>query len=147
MKKHILVINGPNLNFLGRKELAFCGKETLSDLRALVYKWLSNHNWEGRFLQSNSEGSIIDFIQKNETWADGIIINPSAYAYTSIAIYDCLKSVSLPAIEVHLTNIREREPFRHSSLTGLACKKVIVGSGTHGYIVALETLASFFDGQ
>ncbi len=140
MRKKILVVNGPNLNFLGRKEMAVYGEENLADLTANVYNWLIEEGWEGKFFQNNSEGKIIDFIQGNAEWADGIVINPAAYSHTSIAIYDCLKSISIPAIEVHLSDIYHREDFRRNSLTGLACKKVIAGLGVRGYIEALENL-------
>lgn len=140
MKKNILIVNGPNLNFLGRKEMAIYGDESLADLTALVYNWLSERGWEGKFFQNNSEGEIIDFIQANSDWADGMIINPAAYSHTSIAIYDCIKSVSFPAVEVHLSNIYHREEFRRNSLTGLACEKVIAGLGVQGYIEALDNL-------
>ncbi|MEA2104587.1 MAG: type II 3-dehydroquinate dehydratase [Candidatus Cloacimonadota bacterium] len=141
MKKNILIVNGPNLNFLGRKEMKLYGEQTLADLTALIYDWLRDRGWAGKFFQNNSEGAIIDFIQTNSEWADGMIINPAAYSHTSIAIYDCIKSVSFPAVEVHLSNIYHREEFRRNSLTGLACQKVIAGLGVQGYIEALENLA------
>ena len=141
MTKKILIVNGPNLNFLGREEMSIYGKETLADLTAIIYDWLSDKGWEGKFFQNNSEGEIINFIQGNTEWADGIIINPAAYSHTSIAIYDCLKSISVPAIEVHLSDIYHREDFRRNSLTGLACEKIIAGLGVRGYIEALENLS------
>lgn len=140
MAKRILIVNGPNLNFLGRKEMAIYGEESLADLTAIIYDWLAEEGWEGKFFQNNSEGGIIDFIQGNADWADGIVINPAAYSHTSIAIYDCLKSISIPAIEVHLSDIYHREEFRRNSLTGIACEKVIAGLGVRGYIEALENL-------
>lgn len=140
MNKNILIINGPNLNFLGRQEMSIYGKETLADLHAIIYQWITNQEWQARFFQSNSEGEIIDYIQNNFEWADGMVINPAAFSHTSIAIYDCIKSISLPAIEVHLSNIYHREEFRRTSITGLACKKVIAGLGVQGYIEALEDL-------
>ncbi|MBS3742382.1 MAG: 3-dehydroquinate dehydratase [Candidatus Cloacimonetes bacterium] len=140
MGKKILIVNGPNLNFLGRKEMAIYGEESLADLTAIIYDWLAEQGWEGRFFQNNSEGEIINFIQKNAEWADGVVINPAAYSHTSIAIYDCLKSIRVPAIEVHLSDIYHREEFRRNSLTGLACEKVIAGLGVRGYIEALNNL-------
>lgn len=144
MKKKILIINGPNLNFLGREEMSVYGKESLADLTAMIYDWLTQNGWEGRFFQNNCEGELINFIQANAEWADGIVINPAAYSHTSIAIYDCLKSISIPAIEVHLSDIYHREEFRRTSITGLACQKVIAGMGAQGYIEALETLKDIF---
>jgi len=140
MGKKILIVNGPNLNFLGRKEMAIYGEESLADLTAIVYDWLAEEGWEGKFFQNNSEGEIINFIQGNAEWADGVVINPAAYSHTSIAIYDCLKSIRFPAIEVHLSDIYHREEFRRNSLTGLACEKVIAGLGVRGYIEALNNL-------
>jgi 3-dehydroquinate dehydratase-2 len=144
MKKKILIINGSNLNFLGRKEMSIYGKESLAELTAMIYEWLTQNGWEGRFFQNNCEGELINFIQANSDWADGIVINPAAYSHTSIAIYDCLKSISIPAIEVHLSDIYHREEFRRISITGLACQKVIAGMGAQGYIEALETLKDIF---
>ncbi|MBN2017662.1 MAG: type II 3-dehydroquinate dehydratase [Candidatus Cloacimonetes bacterium] len=140
MSKNILIINGPNLNFLGRSEMSIYGKETLAELHSIIYQWISEQEWQARFFQSNSEGEIIDYIQNNFEWVDGIVINPAALSHTSIAIYDCLKSISVPAIEVHLSNIYHREEFRRTSITGLACRKVIAGLGVQGYIEALEDL-------
>lgn len=145
MKRKILIVNGPNLNFLGREEMHIYGKESLADLTAIIYQWLVEQGWAGRFFQNNSEGEIINFIQANSEWADGIVINPAAYSHTSIAIYDCLKSISIPAVEVHLSDIYHREEFRRSSITGLACKKVIAGMGVQGYIEALETLKTILN--
>lgn len=145
MKRKVLVVNGPNLNFLGRKEMSIYGKESLADLTAIIYRWLMEHRWEGRFFQNNCEGELINFIQANADWADGIVINPAAYSHSSIAIYDCLKSISIPAVEVHLSDIFHREDFRRTSITGLACKKTIAGMGVQGYIEALETLKNIFD--
>ena len=145
MKRKILIVNGPNLNFLGRKEMSIYGKEKLSDLTVLIYQWLIENEWEGRFFQNNSEGEIINFIQANSEWADGMVINPAAYSHTSIAIYDCLKSISLQTVEVHISNIYHREEFRRTSITGLACQKVIAGLGIQGYIEALETLKNIFN--
>ncbi len=144
MSKNILIVNGPNLNFLGRPEMSIYGRETLADLHAIIYRWLSDEDWQGRFFQSNSEGEIINYIQSNYEWADGMVINPAAYSHTSIAIYDCLKSITLPTIEVHLSNIYHREDFRRTSITGLACEKVIAGLGVQGYIEALEDLKQIF---
>ena len=140
MSKNILVINGPNLNFLGRPEMSIYGKETLADLHSIIYQWITNEVWQARFFQSNNEGEIIDYIQNNFEWADAMVINPAALSHTSIAIYDCIKSISLPSIEIHLSNIYHREKFRRTSITGLACEKVIAGLGVQGYIEALEDL-------
>jgi len=140
MSKNILIINGPNLNFLGRPEMSIYGEESLAELHSIIYQWITNEGWQVRFFQSNREGEIIDYIQNNFEWSHGIVINPAAFSHTSIAIYDCLKSISVPTIEVHLSNIYHREEFRRTSITGLACEKVIAGLGVQGYIEALEDL-------
>jgi len=140
MSKNILIINGPNLNFLGRPEMSIYGKETLADLHSIIYQWITNEEWQVRFFQSNSEGEIIDYIQNNSEWAHGMVINPAALSHTSIAIYDCIKSISLPSIEVHLYNIYHIEEFRRTSINGLACQKVIAGLRVLGYIEVLEDL-------
>jgi 3-dehydroquinate dehydratase-2 len=133
-----LVINGPNLNFLGRRNPAIYGSETLEQIN--VYIQNSFENDEIEFFQSNHEGSIIDSIQAIMDKFDGLVINPGAYAHYSYAIHDALETCPVPVVEVHLSNIYEREEFRRISVTSPACKAVISGHGKEGYKMAIEKL-------
>ena len=137
----ILVINGPNINMLGIREPEIYGSNTYSQLLKLLEETAARENVLLEHFQSNHEGAIIDKIQ----WAygnfDAIVINPAAYTHTSIAILDALKAVSLPAVEVHISDIESRESFRRFSYAGLACEKTIKGQGIDGYRIAIEYLA------
>ena len=137
----ILVLNGPNLNMLGIREKNIYGAETYEDLKALVEKTFAEQGVEGEIYQSNHEGALVDRIQ--QAYIDGtdaIVINPAAYTHTSIAILDALKAVSLPAVEVHISDVMEREDFRQISYAGKACEKTIMGKGFAGYVEAIEYL-------
>lgn len=134
----ILVINGPNLNLLGTREIEIYGKQTIQELEKYLKDWVKCQNVELRFYQFNSEGEIIDCIQSNANWADGIIINPAGYSNTSIAIYDCIKGMDIPTVEVHLSNVFSREEFRKKLVIAGACVGVISGFGFNSYILALE---------
>ena len=136
----ILVINGPNINMLGIREPEVYGNKTYADLLEFIKNISEELNIEVECVQSNHEGVIIDTIQNALGKYDGIVINPAAFTHTSIAILDALKSVSLPAIEVHLTNINDRESFRHHSYTSLACEKVFSGKGFDSYKEAIHFL-------
>ena len=136
----ILVINGPNLNMLGIREPEHYGRETHADLCSKIQTFCDSRGIEVKIYQSNHEGDIVDEIQKAYGNTDGIVINPAAYTHTSIAIMDALKSVSIPAVEVHISKLDEREDFRQFSYTRLACEKVITGHGTDGYTEAIEYL-------
>ena len=136
----ILVINGPNLNFLGIREPGIYGKNTFADLCRLIEDTAKELNIEAEQFQSNHEGAIVDKIQWAYGKVDGIVINPAAYTHTSVAILDALKAVSIPAVEVHISDVDSREPFRQISYTGLACRKTIKGHGLHGYREAMEYL-------
>ena len=136
----ILVLNGPNLNMLGIREPNIYGKETYQDLCLLINDYASKNDIEVEIYQSNHEGEIIDKIQEAYKKFDGIIINAGAYTHYSIAIMDGLKSVNIPSIEVHLSDIYQRESYRHVSYIKEACIKSIVGLGFEGYKLALETL-------
>ncbi len=136
----ILVINGPNLNMLGIREPEHYGKETYADLCDKITSYCEDNGIDVTIYQSNHEGDLVDEIQKAYGKADGIVINPAAYTHTSIAIMDALKSVSIPAVEVHISKLDEREDFRQFSYTRLACEKVITGHGTDGYIEAIKYL-------
>ena len=137
---NILVINGPNLNLLGNREVEIYGTETLEELMM----WLqtiplaSEHSF--KFHQSNHEGEIIDTIQDERHWADGILINPAAFTHYSYAIRDAISAVDIPAIEIHLSNIREREDFRQVSVISAVCIDQVMGMGRDGYLKGLEIL-------
>lgn len=134
----ILVINGPNLNMLGVREPEIYGKATYNDLVEMIQKSADEKGVEVEFFQSNHEGAIVDKIQEAYKKADGIIINPAAYTHTSVAILDALKAVAIPTVEVHISDVDEREPFRKHSYVSLVAKKTIKGHGFMGYIEALE---------
>ncbi len=133
----ILVINGPNLNMLGIREPDIYGKQTFSDLLRLLEDTAKAENLEICQFQSNHEGAIVDKIQQALGKFDGIVINPAAYTHTSVAILDALKAVSLPAVEVHISDVAEREPFRQISYPGIYCEKTIKGQGFDGYRQAI----------
>lgn len=140
----ILVINGPNLNMLGLREPAIYGKQDYQSLTDMINNHARRLNLQVEIFQSNHEGDIVDRIQKAYQKADGIIINPAAYTHTSVAILDALKAVSIPTVEVHLSDINEREQFRHFSYVSLYAEKTICGKGFEGYIEAMEYLSAKF---
>lgn len=135
----LLVLNGPNLNFIGIREPEIYGKETYSDLCNYLNDYANKHNIELEIKQSNHEGFLVDFIhQAYFDKVDGIIINPGAYTHTSIALLDAIKSVSIKTIEVHLSDVTKREDFRQVSYLRSACVKSIMGKGFEGYIEAID---------
>ncbi len=139
----ILVLNGPNINLLGLREPDIYGKESYADLLSLLEATGKQAQVEITHYQSNHEGCLVDQIQAAYGSFDGIVINPAAYTHTSIAILDALKAVGIPAVEVHISKVREREPFRQISYAGMACIKRIEGQGIDGYrqaILFLKTL-------
>lgn len=138
----ILVLNGPNLNMLGIREPEIYGAQSYRDLEAYIRTEAERLGCEVEMFQSNHEGDLVDRIQQAYGRFDGIVINPAAYTHTSVAILDALKAVSLPAVEVHLSNVDAREPFRRLSYAGLACRKTIQGFGFAGYRMALEFLCA-----
>ena len=133
----LLVINGPNLNLLGLREPGIYGKGTLADLEDFLREVGKTEGVELSFFQSNHEGAIVDAIQAAYGKMDGIVINPAAYTHTSVAILDALKAVSIPAVEVHISDVDAREPFRQTSYAGMACVKTIKGHGLEGYREAM----------
>lgn len=133
----ILVINGPNINMLGIREPGIYGKNTFSDLLRMLEETAAELNIEVEQYQSNHEGDIVDKIQWAYGKIDGIVINPAAYTHTSVAILDALKSVSIPAVEVHISDVDAREAFRQISYAGMACCKTIKGHGLEGYREAI----------
>ena len=137
----ILVINGPNINLLGLREPEIYGKRDYTALIRFIQEISTELDVDVEFIQSNHEGVIVDAIQSAYGRFEGIVINPAAYTHTSIAILDALKAVAIPAIEVHLSNISEREAFRQTSYAALACEKTFVGMGFDGYAEAIRYLA------
>lgn len=136
----ILVINGPNLNMLGIREPALYGGRTYRDLEEAILSHCAARGIKAELFQSNHEGAIVDRIQQAYGNTDGIVINPAAYTHTSVAILDALKAVSIPAAEVHLTDINNREVFRRLSYAGMACEKTFAGYGFDGYFMAIDYL-------
>lgn len=142
----ILVINGPNLNMLGIREPDIYGKNTYADLCELVKSAAAECGCEVELFQSNHEGDIVDRIQSALGSFDGIVINPAAYTHTSVAILDALKAVALPAVEVHISDVSAREPFRQISYAGMACIKTFAGFGFEGYRMAMRHLVGHLTG-
>ena len=140
MTKKILIINGPNLNLLGDREKSKYGNDTLETVKKKCESHSKSINVEIKFEQSNIEGEIVTIIQKAKGIFDGIIINAAGYTHTSVAILDALLAIKLPVIEVHITNIYNREEFRNKSLISKAAKGIICGFGINGYIMALDSM-------
>jgi len=144
MTKKILIINGPNLNLLGDREKSKYGNNTLETVEKKCEAHSKSIHVEIKFEQSNVEGEIVTIIQKAKGTFDGIIINAAGYTHTSVAILDALLAVKLPVIEVHITNIYNREEFRSKSLISKAAKGIICGFGINGYIMALDCMKEHF---
>ena len=141
MSNVIYVLNGPNLNLLGKRQPEIYGSETLDDVQAKMITKASALNLEIEFFQSNYEGALVEKIHEAREQAAGIIINPAAYTHTSVAILDALHTFEGPVVEVHISNVHKRESFRHHSYVSSRADGVIAGLGTFGYIAALEFLA------
>lgn len=142
MPKPIFVLNGPNLNLLGARQPEIYGRDTLDDVRVLTEKRAQSLGLTIDFRQSNREGELVDWIQEARTGASGLIINAAGYSHTSVAILDALQALTVPVIEVHLSNLFKRDPFRHHSYVSAAANGVICGLGAHGYGLAVEALAA-----
>jgi 3-dehydroquinate dehydratase-2 len=137
----VFVLNGPNLNLLGKRQPEIYGHETLADVEAACHETAARLGFPIRFHQSNREYEIIDWIHEAREAACGIVINPAAFTHTSVAILDALKTCEFPIFEVHISNVHQREPFRHHSYVSLVATGVVAGFGTQGYTLALQRLA------
>ena len=142
MSGRVVVVNGPNLNLLGKREPEIYGTRTLADLEQLVRAKAKSLEIEVSFFQSNSEGELIDFLQQHAPGSLGVVINPAALSHYSLALYDCLQALAPPVVEVHISNIHAREEFRSRSGTARAARGVITGLGFAGYEMALEFLTA-----
>ena len=141
MNRWVVVVNGPNLNLLGKREPHIYGTRSLEDLEQTVRAKATELDLDVRWFQSNGEGELIDFLQQHAPGSAGIVINPGALSHYSLALYDCLQALAVPVVEVHLSNIHAREEFRSRSVTARAARGVITGLGFSGYELALEFLA------
>ena len=139
--KRILVLNGPNINILGIREKSVYGTATYEDLCGMIRNKAEELQIEVEIKQSNSEGQLVDWIQQCYGEKDGIVINPGAYTHYSVAVLDALKAVNIPAVEIHISNIHQREEFRCHCVTTAGCVGQICGLGLQGYLLALEYLA------
>jgi 3-dehydroquinate dehydratase-2 len=138
--KKVLVLHGPNLNMLGRREQDVYGSDTLPEINADLQKLAAEMGIELRIVQSNHEGALVDEIQAALSWADGIVINAGAYTHTSYAIRDAIAAVGVPTVEVHMSRIYAREKFRHHSLIAPVCQGQISGFGKESYLLGLRAL-------
>ena len=143
----LLVINGPNLNLLGLREPAIYGNRNYAALLSLIRSACEAEGIDVDFFQSNHEGAIVDAIQAAYGVYGGIVINPAAYTHTSVAILDALKAVAIPAVEVHISDVDSREPFRQVSYAGMACIKAYKGLGFDGYVEAVKFLKSYLTAE
>ena len=145
MTRSILILNGPNLNLLGQREPEIYGRTTLADIEAMCRAEAARLGIEADCRQSNSEGELVTWIQEAPQRFAGVILNAGAYSHTSIALLDAGRALNIPLIEVHLSNIYQRESFRHHSYISLAAKGIICGFGSRGYLMALGALAAMLD--
>ncbi len=141
--RHILLLHGPNLNLLGKREPGIYGRTTLEQINAAMTDLAAQLGAELRVLQSNHEGGLVDAIHDAMGWADGLVINAGAYTHTSVAIRDAITSVAIPAVEVHLSNVFAREPFRHHSYLAPVCVASICGFGADSYTLGLRGLLDY----
>lgn len=141
MVKRVLILNGPNLNLLGSREKSVYGGQTLAEIEAACTAACTELGFSCDFRQSNHEGELVDWIQSARKTADALIINPAAYSHTSVAIHDALRTLEIPIVEVHLSNIHQREHFRHHSYVSAVATGVICGLGAKGYTLAINALA------
>lgn len=135
----ILILNGPNLNLLGKREPEIYGNLSFDDYLPQLRNRFQQH--EIHYFQSNHEGILIDKLQEADSQYDAVVMNPGAYAHTSIALADCIRAIHIPVVEIHITDIKQRESYRHHSFTAEACERCIIGQGIKGYDKAIESLA------
>jgi 3-dehydroquinate dehydratase-2 len=147
MSKPVFILNGPNLNLLGKRQPEIYGSETLADVEARCHALGQELGLSVDFRQSNAEHQLIEWVHEARDRAAAIVINPAAYTHTSIAIMDALKTCDFPIIEVHISNVHRREDFRHHSYVSLVATGVIAGLGTHGYLLALRHVAQLDPGK
>lgn len=147
MRTSVLILNGPNLNLLGTRQPEIYGRETLADIEEACRNHAATLGLAVDFRQSNMEGDLVTWIQDAKGKHDGIILNAAAYTHTSVAILDALSAVELPTVEVHLSNIHQRDAFRHHSYVSRVAKGMICGFGGHGYILALDALCRLLEGK
>lgn len=140
MSNIIIVINGPNLNMLGKREPGIYGGKTLKDIENDCLQAGADLGFAVEFRQSNHEGVLVDWLHEAGERAGGVVINPGAYSHTSIALHDAIRAISTPVVEVHISNIHAREEFRHKSMVSPAAKGMVCGFGPYGYIMALHAL-------
>ena len=143
----LLVINGPNINMLGIREPGVYGSQSFAELLRLLDVWAGELEVEMEHFQSNHEGAIVDKIQAAYGVFDGIVINPAAYTHTSVAILDALKAVAIPAVEIHISDVKQREAFRQISYPGMACIHTIMGQGLEGYHQAMVYLKNYLSSK
>ncbi len=141
----IIILNGPNLNLLGEREKDQYGSTTLQDIEKLCKEYAIINKIKLSFFQSNIEGEIVDKIQDSRNDKDGLIINAGGYTHTSVAIHDALKILKIPIIELHISNVYNREEFRHKSLISKVARGVICGFGAYGYIMSLQAMNKFLE--
>ena len=145
MMNKIIILNGPNLNLLGEREKDKYGNITLKDIEINCKEFAEKNNIKLTFFQSNIEGELVEEIQKSRKEYNGLIINAGGYTHTSVAIHDALKILTIPIIELHITNIYNREEFRHKSIISKIATGVICGFGTDGYIMALKAMKTYLE--
>jgi 3-dehydroquinate dehydratase-2 len=147
LRTSILILNGPNLNLLGTRQPEIYGHETLADIETACRAHAATLGLTVDFRQSNQEGDLVTWVQEARGGHDGILLNAAAYTHTSIALLDALKAAERPCVEVHLSNIHQREPFRHHSYVSQVATGVICGFGSHGYILGLDALGRLLDSK